>query len=504
MDIKNIAEMLHPLEMSVIVVLKEGIELKEIIAKTKLQEVEVMRALQWLENKKVLKIKSEFKETINLDSNGIIYLKNKLPERRFLEALSKELTLKEIREKANLSEEEVSISLGLLKKKAAIEFANGKVKLTDIGKRLLLKEFMEEGFMKKLPLDVKTLSEEDRYCYEELKKRKNIIKTDIQRLKFISLTNLYTKLTKEKMDLDVIGSLTPELIKSGEWKNRKFRRYDLKINVPQINGGKKHFVKESLEYAKKIWTDMGFKEMTGDMINTSFWNFDVMFTAQDHPVREMQDTFFIKTVEKGKLVDKKIVDSVRKSHEKGVGNSTGWNYKWDEEIAKTNVLRTHTTVLSAKTLYKLKKEDMPAKFFAIGKCFRNEAIDWSHLFEFNQTEGIVIDPDVNFRNLLGYLKEFFKKMGFEKARFRPAYFPYTEPNIEIDVFHPVHKKWLELGGAGIFRPEVTIPLLGDDIPVLAWGPGFDRIILEYYSIIDIRELYNNDIEKLRKIKSWNK
>ena len=165
-------------------------------------------------------------------------------------------------------------------------------------------------------------------------------------------------------------------------------------------------------------------------------------------------------------------------------------------------MRTHTTVLSAKTLSRLKKEDWPAKFFAVGKCFRNETLDWSHLFEFNQTEGIVVDPDANFTHLLGYLKNFFIKLGFPMARFRPAYFPYTEPSIEIDVFHPVHKTWLELGGAGIFRPEVTEPLLGEPVPVLAWGPGFDRIMLEYYKITDIRDLYKNDLAQLRSIKEW--
>jgi phenylalanyl-tRNA synthetase alpha chain len=218
----------------------------------------------------------------------------------------------------------------------------------------------------------------------------------------------------------------------------------------------------------------------------------------------MQDTFFIKTTPKGTLPDQKTVEKIRQAHEKGAGGSTGWGGKWDEETAKKNVLRTHTTSLSAKTLHNLKKEELPAKFFALGRCFRNEALDWSHLFEFNQTEGIVIDKNATFANLLGYLKQFFKKMGFEQARFKPSFFPYTEPSVEIEVFHPIHKKWLELGGAGIFRPEVTIPLLGEEIPVLAWGPGFDRILLEYYKITDIRELYKNDIQQLRKIKAWNR
>jgi len=138
----------------------------------------------------------------------------------------------------------------------------------------------------------------------------------------------------------------------------------------------------------------------------------------------------------------------------------------------------------------------------LGKYFRNEALDWSHLFEFNQTEGIVIDEKANFRHLLGYLKQFYEKMGFEKIRFSPAYFPYTEPSVEINVWHPEKKVWLEMGGAGIFRPEITIPLLGKEIPVLAWGQGFDRIIMDYYKIKDLRELYKNDLNKLRRVKFW--
>jgi phenylalanyl-tRNA synthetase alpha chain len=247
---------------------------------------------------------------------------------------------------------------------------------------------------------------------------------------------------------------------------------------------------------------MGFKEMTEDLVVSSFWNFDALFTAQDHPVREMQDTFFIN--KKEELPDKELIKRVKKSHETGVEGSTGWQYSWDEEEAKKLVLRTHTTCISAQTLNKLKLKDLPQKFFALGKCFRNETVDWSHGFEFNQTEGIVVDKNANFRHLLGYLQQFFKKMGFEKVRFRPGYFPYTEPSVEIDVWNSEKKVWLELGGAGIFRPEVVVPLLGQNIPVLAWGPGFDRILMDYYEIKDLRELYKNDITKLRRMKFWMK
>ena len=158
--------------------------------------------------------------------------------------------------------------------------------------------------------------------------------------------------------------------------------------------------------------------------------------------------------------------------------------------------------MSAQTLASLEEDKLPVKYFSVGKCFRNETIDWAHLAEFLQTEGIVIDKDANFRNLLGYLKEFFKKMGFEKARFRPAYFPYTTHSTEVEVFHPIHKKWIELGGAGIFRPEVVVPLLGKDIPVLAWGLGLERMIIDYYHLTDLRDIYKNDLKQLKEMKPW--
>jgi phenylalanyl-tRNA synthetase alpha chain len=208
------------------------------------------------------------------------------------------------------------------------------------------------------------------------------------------------------------------------------------------------------------------------------------------------------------LPEKKIVKAVKDAHEGRVSGSKGWNSEWREDDAKKIVLRTHTTVLSAHTLSYLGNlkniKDKTGKFFAVGKCFRNETVDWSHGFEFNQTEGIVIDKNANFRNLLGYLKEFYLKMGFADIKFVPSYFPYTEPSVEIYAYNSLNKVWIEVGGAGIFRPEVVIPLLGEYIPVLAWGPGFDRMIMNNYGIKDLREMYSNDITKLREMKFWSK
>lgn len=514
MDLKNLILKLHPLERAVLPILKAETELKNIIQSSNLQEIEVMRALQWLENKNALKLSKEAKKIVLLAQNGQKYRREGLPERALLNVLDEEFAgINVLTKKSKLSREEISISLGQLKRKAAIETEKGEdgllqVKITEQGKRLKEKKTPEEQFLEKeFPLELEEIKDLDRYAFDELKKRKDFLKVEEEKKVTIELTELGKILASADLGEEGIGRLTAEMLKTGSWQDKPFRAYDVEINVPKISGGKKHFVNQATDYARQIWLEMGFREMTGNFTQTSFWNFDALFTAQDHPVRELQDTFFLGgEAEKGNLpADKKLIASVQKMHEAGgkIG-SRGWQYAWNEEEAKRNVLRTHTTVLSAETLFSLRGKELPAKFFALGKCFRNEALDWSHLFEFNQTEGIVIDQKANFRHLLGYLKQFFRKMGFPQARFRPAYFPYTEPSVEIDVYHPVHKKWIELGGAGIFRPEVVVPLLGKDIPVLAWGPGFDRIILDYYRITDIRDLYRNDLKQLREMRVWLK
>ncbi|MDD5192233.1 MAG: phenylalanine--tRNA ligase subunit alpha, partial [Candidatus Nanoarchaeia archaeon] len=415
------------------------------------------------------------------------------------------ISLQDAKKLSGLNDNEFKAALGALKKKALKNLINGNIILAG-SKQEIAQKTLEEKFLESLPKKINELQPEEKYAFDSLKSRKDII--DIQDKKTISFTSteLGEKLMKQDLKEadNLVEGLTSSLIKSGQWKGKKFRRYDIISNVPKIYGGKRHFVNQATDYAKKIWLEMGFKEMTGNMIQSGFWNFDALFTAQDHPVREMQDTFFIKN-KTAKLPEKELVENIKSAHEGKIKGSKGWQEDWNEKDSKKVVMRTHTTCLSAQTLKKIaEKKEFPAKYFALGKCFRNETVDWSHNFEFNQTDGIVVDENANFRQLLGYLIEFFRKMGYEKIRIRPGYFPYTEPSLEIDVFHPVHKKWMELGGAGMFRPEVTIPFFGRHIPVLAWGPGFDRIIMEFFNITDLRDMYKNNINQLRKMKIWRR
>lgn len=506
MNISILAEKLHPLERKVLPHLSSVKTFKDLVKKSGLKDVEVMRALQWLQNKEVIDIKEDIKEVVMLDKNGQDYLKKGLPEKRFLKAIDGITDVSVIKKKASLDDNEVNICIGLLKRKAAIDIMKEKglqVKILDNGKKLLDKETLEEQFLKSLekPRALADLKPEETFALQELKKRKELIKTDVLKTKNLIITSIGKKLLKVKVDDKVIDRLTPEMLASREWKKKKFRRYDVGINVPATFGGKRHFVNQTIEYAKQIWLDLGFKEMTGDFIQTSFWDLDSLFVPQDHPARQMQDTFFLKKPSHGKLP--KNYTKIKDVHEKGGDTgSIGWQTRWDEKKAQELLLRTHTTVLSAQKLAELKEEDLPAKFFNVGKVFRNEALDWKHLFEFYQVDGIVVDPDANFKNLIAYLKEFFGKMGYPDARIRPAHFPYTEPSAEIDVYHPVKKEWIELGGCGIFRPEVVKPLLGMDVPVLAWGFGLGRILCPYYGINDLRDKYKNDLKQIRDMKIW--
>lgn len=485
MDLNNLIQTLHPLERKVLPTLKTNKDVNSIVKATKLSSVEVIRALQWLENKDIIKIKKTPKEIISLDKLGKIYLKKGLPEKHFLQALKKPLTLKEIQETAKLDKNELNSCIGILKKNNLIKIAK-KISITKAGKDYLKKESPEEKFLKNLPENQKELA-------KELKHRQ-LIKAETKKVITVELTDLGKKLITKKLDIELLDTITPSMLKTRAWKNKKFRHYDIKINVPNIYQGKKHFVNQAVEYIKKIWLEMGFKEMQGPLLESAFWNFDALFVPQDHPAREMQDTFFIKGTKE--LPD--IYKKVQHEHE------NSWKYKWNPELAKKLVLRTHTTPVSARTLANLKESDLPKKFFSVGKVFRNEAIDWKHSFEFTQVEGIVIDPNANFKHLLGYLRAYYKKLGFDRVKFLPAYFPYTEMSIETRVYSKEKKQWIEAGGAGIFRPEVVKPLLGIDVPVLAWGQGMDRSILDYFEIKDIRDLHRNDLKQIREKKIWLK
>jgi len=483
-------------EKKILIALKDSKKdsIENIAKKTELDEVAVMRASLWLSSKNMVKIEEKTEKIVEITEEGK-NLSRELPERELLKKIGNGAFLDQLDLKDG-------IALGWLKKRnwAIIKKIDNRnfLEITEEGKNFFNKKTEDERILEKLQKSNMYIQEIPENILKILRSRKAVnIKEKIRR--DIILTEPGMKEIEKGIVLkEEISQLTPEIIIKQSWKNAEFKKFNIKTDVKDVYPGKKHFVNQALEYVRSIWIEMGFKEMKGPIVDTQFWVFDALFQPQDHPARDMQDTFFLKYPEEGKLPDKELVNRVKDMHENGI--MEGWGYKWDEKIAKKLILRTHTTSLSARTLAKLSKDDIPAKFFSVGKVFRNETLDWNHLAEFYQTDGIVVDENANFRQLLGYLKRYLVKMGFKKFRFRPAYFPYTEPSVEAEVFHPQKKQWVELFGAGIFRPEVVVPLLGEDIPVLAWGPGPERIIREYWNIVDLRDLYRNDLKQLRDLK----
>ena len=473
---------------------------EEIANISNLPEVAVMRTLLYLSSKDLVVVDERNISNLILTEDGQKSITNGLIEKIFIKGLKEKIPIS----KVQLSEEEKNIAIGIARKNGwiSIEKTNGSLSffITDKGNMALNEKTHEEIALE----DISKKKIVNDNLINILIKRK-LVEKKLNVIRKVYLTELgKLELSKGIEITEEISELTPEMLKNQNWRAFTLKRFDISSDVKTYYPAKKHFVNQAIEYIRKIWLEMGFKEMSGPMIDTSFWVFDALFQPQDHHARDMQDTFFIESPRQGQI-DPKFSDKVCAMHEHGGGiNSKGWGYNWDKRVSKEYVLRTHTTSLSVRTLSTLKLDDLPAKFFSVGKVFRNEKLDWKHLFEFYQTDGIVVDEDANFKHLLGYLKRFLNKLGHSKIRFRPAYFPYTEPSIEVDIYNRTKGEWVELLGAGIFRPEVVVPLLGRDVPVLAWGPGFGRLIMDYYGLTDIRQKYTNDLDMMKKLPIWIK
>ena len=503
---KEVAEILHENERKVLRELKNrGTATTEELSKvTGLSKDAVEKASGWAETKGVVSFKEEVSQFFELTEEGQRYAEEDLPEQKLLEALEKGAQkVSELKE----SFENLNIALIWVRRRGWADISEGVIRLTPKGKAvdMLPEEKILEILSTLAPVEASAFSEEQLELLEQMIKRNLVKKTeDVKR--YVSITGFGEQVEPMLGELEtkkVITQLTPEIISNKEWKVAQFQRYDIHLPSPSLNPGKRHFISQVIDYIRRFWVELGFKEMKGEYLELNFWNFDALYQPQDHPARDLADTFYMKTPHKGKLPESEMVERVKLTHENGwTTGSTGWQYKWDPEFAARTVLRTHTTSLSVNQIAKLTPEDIPGKFFSVGRVFRNETIDWNHLAEFYQTDGIVIGEGVTFKNMQGYLKAYLEGLGLEKFRFRPGYFPYTEMSMEAEVWIEEREEWMELFGAGMFRPEVVKPLIGIDVPVLAWGPGFDRLVMQSYKVANIKELYSNDIGLLREAKLW--
>ncbi|MBP2143045.1 phenylalanyl-tRNA synthetase alpha chain [Methanococcus voltae] len=471
------------------------------------QEIEkekIMRAGLWLTGHKLAEVLEESKKLIKLSKEGIEAKEKQLPERRLskyiLDNKFESIAIKDLSKVETLEKGEINPLLGNLKKKNLVAIDKGNIVFKNLDyedeEEILISKIanLEDG------IEISKLSKEDKKTVDSLKKRGLIEVKEIKNRE-LKLTPEGIEYIKNPIEIkEEITQLTKDDILSGKWKECDIRAYDATIPTEKVYPAKPHPMAKIIDDVKDILVSIGFKEVKTSAVQTELWNFDSLFEPQDHPARDMQDTFFLKYPNIG-LVDEELLQKLKLIHEKGiVGDeqiSKGWGYIFSEEVSKKVVLRTHTTVSSIKYLASLSEEEKEKaqKVFCIDRVFRNEAIDYKHLPEFYQCEGIVMDDNVNFDNLVGLLSEFLNKLGFEKVRIRPAYFPFTEPSLEAEVYVE-GKGWMELLGAGIFRPEVLEPF-GIKKPVLAWGIGLSRLIMMILELQDIRELHKNDLDWIR-------
>ena len=460
------------------------------------KKVEVMNSASWLQSKNLV-IKKDFIKTVySLGKEGKEYLKNGLPEKnalKFIDKNSGKATLQELSK--TLNRNEIPIAIGWLKKNKWVEITKEKdtiLRITNLGKQASKKEVLEEKILKQLNETPNIFI--DKNQVKSLLSRKNIIKEKEIITSNISLTDNGKKILEKGIQIqDEISQITSDIIKTGKWKDKKIRPYDIKTFAPSVYGGKPHPLTELISQIRTIFLEMGFEEIKGNFVESSFWNMDMLFIPQDHPAREMQDTLYCSNPSEIKIKEKKLQEIISQVHKDGGSTgSDGWGYDFSNKEGEKPLLRTHTTVNTIRYLYNNPKP--PCKVFSIERVFRKENIDSTHLPEFYQIEGIIHEKDANFKQLIGVLKEFYRRMGFEKIRCRPGYFPYTEPSMEVDVYY--NNQWMELGGSGIFRPEVTEPV-GVKEPVLAWGLGLERLAMLKFGLKDIRDLYISDLSWLR-------
>jgi phenylalanyl-tRNA synthetase alpha chain len=509
-ELNKLIESLHPLENKLLLSFSrsESLTAADIIAASGLDESRLDMAAGWLIAKRLIAVTGEtVTVSSSLTETGTEYRAKGTPEKRIIAALreGKQFTVKDIIQSWGLDPSEVSSATGSLKSNKVIRIVQGGVlELNPDGDTRpydLLQEVIEDTGEASVVLS--TFPEHKQAVikdnFHKRGKGKGIFRVTEKKNRTYSLTpdgQAVVRILRERGAVtEEASALTSDMLKQGTWKNVRFRSYNISINPPRVSIGRKHPYREFLDYVKYQFVSMGFEEMRGPLVENEFWDMDALFMPQFHPARNIHDVYFLKEPTQCKEIESPFGRNVAAAHKDGgKTGSSGWRYAFDVERAKRLILRSQGTAVSARTLASGPK--VPGKYFSIARCFRYDAVDATHAPDFNQVEGIVIGDDINFRTLLGLLKLFGQEVAKAKEfQFRPAYFPFTEPSVELHVKHP-ELGWMELGGAGIFRPEVTLPL-GVDVPVIAWGLGLDRMAMIAMEIKDIRDLFSTDLDFVR-------
>ena len=539
-DTSSLTSSLHPLEIKVLTALhqhrlstssssQQALREEQIADSASLEPSQLSMAVEWLLTKSLIRVDSEkVTPVVSLTKVGERYFEKYSPLERILSVArdakqtGRRLTIQDIQTREGLEPTAMSGAIGCLKKEGAIQIvqggyveATGSPSPTAESLRALFRDL--RGSSRELdsfPEAMRQVIEQhavrrgnakEPFRVDERIQRWYVLTPEGQEAAqalarqgraAITPSSGSLNLTEEVAGLaEEVSQLTPELLKDGAWRTKRFRKYTISLRPPRLAAGRRHPYREFLDQVKRKLVSLGFQEMRGPLVETEFWNMDALYMPQFHPARAIHDVYFVKEPTHATTIAEPFLSRVAATHRNGgETGSTGWGYDYDLTRARRLVLRSQGTAVSARTL--AAGPQVPGKYFSIARCFRYDQVDATHATDFFQIEGIVLGSDITFRTLLGLLDLFAREVAqARESRFLPAYFPFTEPSVELHVRHP-RLGWIELGGAGLFRPEVTLPL-GVDGPVIAWGLGLDRMAMVALDIHDIRDLFSTDLEMIR-------
>jgi phenylalanyl-tRNA synthetase alpha chain len=510
-DTASLVRSLHPLEVKVLRRFGRGEEfgIGRVDAALGFKAGQANQALSWLSAKGFIEERS--RETIvsyEMTEAGASQLAEGGAEERIVALLASggPKTLPEIGAALGIESKDVGSAFGILSKEGILAMDGEKraclkdPSVTSSPRMAMVRALLARGA--EGPVPDASLSGEERACMQGIAKKRGASSSPFRVVErelltyALSAAGLEAKAALEAGGItgDEAGSLTPEMLAKGEWRKASFRPYAINLPPARAVPGRRNPYCQFLEHVKDTLVGLGFEEYDGPIVETEFWNSDALFMPQFHAARDIHDAYYLASPTHAREIEEPYLSRVAAAHENGGDTgSRGWRYGFDRDFTRRLILRSQGTAISARQLSKAK---VPGKYFGIARCFRYDKVDATHLSDFYQTEGIVLGEDVNLRTLLGILRMFAVEIaGATEVKYVPGYFPFTEPSVEVHIKHPV-LGWFELGGSGIFRPEVTKPM-GIDVPVLAWGLGIDRMALMALKLNDLRELFSESIEETR-------
>ncbi len=512
MNPEELAATLHPLEIRVLEELGDRTGFTDrTFSSRSVTPAQLRTVIEWQLAKGCMEVTStSVGKWVELTDQGKQYRQG-TPEQLLVRRVREagELAVQELMKTSGLSQAEAGTALGALKK-AGILIPGGSGGAVRLAVDADLEPIEAQGHLiarvaEAGRLDLAELTGPDVERVEggsrKRGKAKGIFRIDVEQSRTLQLTDLGREVRdaarrsgRSGHEGDEVNRLTTGMLADGSWRGVSFRRYNLQIRPPRRVAGRRNPYREFLDFVRRKLIGLGFEEMRGQLVEPEFWNNDALFMPQFHSARDIHDVYFVAEPSRAAAISEPFASQVAAAHTDGADTGgRGWGYRFDHDMSRRLVLRSQGTVLSARWLARAR---VPGKYFAIARCFRYDQVDATHAPDFFQCEGIVLGEKIDFVTLLGLLKLFAREVArAEEIRFAPAYFPFTEPSVEVHMKHP-RLGWTELGGAGIFRPEVTVPQ-GVEVPVIAWGLGLDRMAMVAMGIDDIRDLFTADLNKVR-------